>query len=64
MFELHAAELAISDDMLLCRHALRWVQSDLLPAGDRQRIRGGKGGDRAVGPEVARGAVTTGRIGD
>ena len=66
LFELRAVE-AISDDMLLCIDALRWGQVDLyrlVPDGDRRRIWEGKGGDRAVGPEVARGAVTAGHPGD
>ena len=67
LFELRAVDEAISDDMLLCIDALRWGQTDLhslVPDGDRRRIWGGKGGDRAVGPEVARGAVTAGHLGD
>lgn len=32
--------------------------------GDRRGIWKGKGGDRAVGPQVARGAVTAGHLGD
>ena len=63
LFELRAVDAAISDDMLLCIDALRWGQSDLhslVPDGDRRRIWGGKGGDRPVGPYVARGAVTAG----
>ena len=67
LFELRAVNEAVSDDMLLCIDALHWGQSDLhglVPDGDRRRIWGGKGGDRPVGPQVARGTVTTGRIGD
>ena len=67
LFELRAVDEAISDDMLLCIDALRWGQSDLhslVPDGDRRRIWGEKGGDRALGPEVARGAVTAGQLGD
>ena len=67
LFELRAVDQAISDDMLLCIDALRWGQSDLhslVPDGDRRRIWGGKGSDRAVGPEVARGPVTAGHLGD
>lgn len=63
LFELRAVDAAISDDMLLCIDPLRWGQSDLhslVPDGDRRRIWGGKGGDRPVGPHVARGAVTAG----
>ena len=63
LFELRAVDAAISDDMLLCIDQLRWGQSDLhslVPDGDRRRIWGGKGGDRPVGPHVARGAVTAG----
>ena len=67
LFELRAVDEAISDDMLPCIDALRWGQSDLhslVPDGDRRRIWGGKGGDRPVGPEVARGAVIAGHLGD
>ena len=67
LFELRAVDEAISDDMLLCIDALRWGQSDLhslVPDGDRRRIWKGKGGDRAVGPEVARGAMTAGHPSD
>ena len=67
LFELRAVDEAISDDMLLCIDALRWGQTDLhslVPDGDRRRIWGGKGGDRAVGLEVAGGPVTTGHDGD
>ena len=67
LFELRAVDEAISDDMLLCIDALRWGQSDLhslVPDGDRRRVLGGKGGDRPVGPQVARGAVTAGHLGD
>ena len=67
LFELRAVDEAISDDMLLCIDALRWGQSDLhslVPDGDRRRIWGGKRGDRPVGPEVARGAVIAGHLGD
>ena len=66
-FELRAVDEAISDDMLPCIDALRWGQSDLhslVPDGDRRRIWGKKGGDRPVGPEVARGAVIAGHHGD
>lgn len=66
LFELRAVDEAISDDMLVRIDALRWGQSDLhslVPDGDRRRVRGGKGGDRPVGPEVARRAVTTGLVG-
>jgi len=61
-----ANQLDPDDDMLLCIDVLRWGQSDLrslVPDGDRRRIWGGKGGDRSVGPQVARGAVTSGRVG-
>ena len=67
LFELRAVDEAISDDILLCIDALRWGQSDLhslVPDGDRRRIWKGKGGQRAVGPEVARGAVTASHLGD
>ena len=67
LFELRSVDEAISDDMLLCIDALRWGQSDLhslVPDGDRRRTWEGKGGDRAVGLEVARGPVTTGHDGD
>lgn len=60
LFELRAVDEAISDDMLLCIDALRWGQADLhrlVPEGDRRRMKTGKGGDRPVGPEVARPAV-------
>ena len=59
------AGVAISDDMLLCIDALRWGQSDCTAwcptATGGEFLR--KGGDRPVGPQVARGAVTTGRVG-
>ena len=67
LFELRAVDEAISDDMLLCIDALRWGQSDLhnlVPDGDRRRIWGRKGGDRPVGPDVARGTVIAGHLGD
>ena len=67
LFELRAVDEAISDDMLPCIDALRWGQSDLhslVPDGDRRRNWGGKGGDRPVGPEVARSAVIAGHLGD
>jgi hypothetical protein len=67
LVELRAVDEAIGDDMLLCLDALRWGHSDLhslVPDGDQRRIWVGKGGDRAVGPEVARGAVTAGHLGD
>jgi len=67
LFELRAVDEAINDDMLPCIDALRWGQSDLhslVPDGDRRRIWEGKGGDRPVGSEVARGAVTAGHLGD
>jgi len=67
LFELRAVDEAISDDMLLCIDELRWGQSDLrsrVPDGDRRRIWGGKGGHRPLGPEVARGALTAGHLGD
>ena len=67
LFELSAVDEAISDDMLLCIDALRWGQSDLhslVPDGDRRRTWEGKGGDREVGPQVARVAVTAGHLGD
>ena len=41
LFELRAAGVAISDDMLLCIDALRWGQADLyrlVPDGDRRRV--------------------------
>jgi hypothetical protein len=66
LFELRAVDEGISDDMLLCIDALRWGQSDLhslVPDGARRRL-AGEGGDRAVGPEVARGAMTAGHLGD
>ena len=62
-----AGPLDISDDMPLFIDALRWGQADLhslAPDGDRRRIWGGQGGDRTMGPEVARGAVTAGQLGD
>ena len=67
LFELRALDEAISDHMLPCIDALRWRQSDLhslVPNGDRRRIWGGKGGDRPVGREVARGAAIAGHLGD
>ena len=67
LFDLRAVDEAISDDMLSCIDALRWGQSDLhslVPDGDRRRNWGGKGGDRPVGPEVARSAVIAGHLGD
>ena len=66
MFELRAADLAISDDMRLCIDVLRWGQFDLyrlVPYGDRRRV-SGDGGDRQVGSGMARVAVMASRVGD
>jgi len=63
---LRAADLAMSDDRLLCSGALRWRQSDLcrlVPDGGR-RPKSGKGGDRQVGSAGARIAVMASRVGD
>ncbi len=65
LFEVSAVDEVISDDMLLCIDALRWGQTDLhslVSDGDRRRVWEGKGGDRAVGPEVARGPVINGCV--
>ena len=65
LFELRAAGVAISDDMLLCIDALRWGQADLyrlVPDGDRRRV-WREGRHRALGPEVARVAGMVGRVG-
>jgi len=67
MFELRAADLAISDDMRLCIDVLRWGQFDLYRLValrcDRRRV-SGDGGDRQVGSGLARVAVMASRVRD